>query len=505
MQDKARADLARLFEEQLAEAGLEGRGDRDLRHAAPARADRARPAGRDRGGERGDQGPAHRRAAAGAGRLPAQDRPRPRTSSSSATASGSRSSSKPGRATADVLAEAIPAIVRAFPWPKSMRWGEASASTESPRWVRPLQGIVALLGDEVVEFEIAGISSGAATVGHRFHHPGPITIGGAQRLCREAARLPRHRRSGGAQGDHPQGRRQAASATAERWSPTRGWSPRMPGSPNGRCRCWAASTPPSSTLPPRADPAHHAGQPEIFRLHGRGRQRSPTASSASPISSRSDRGAAIVAGNEKVLAARLSDAKFFWEQDLKVPLAEQAKKLDQIVFHEKLGTIADKVERVAKLAAMAGRGAAGQGRRYRRDVADRRPARQGRSGHRDGRRVPRAAGRDRRLLCPRPGPAATRSPTRSATITSRRGRATRSRPIRSRSRSTSPTGSTPWSPSSRSARSRPARAIPFALRRAALGLPPDPDQAGLRLPLGDVLVQAAVLNDRLAARRALAR
>ena len=59
---------------------------------------------------------------------------------------------------------------------------------------------------------------------------------------------------------------------------------------------------------------------------------------------------AVVAGNEKVLAARLADAKFFWEQDLKVPLEEQAKKLDQIVFHEKLGTVADKVERVAKLA-----------------------------------------------------------------------------------------------------------------------------------------------------------
>ena len=56
-----------------------------------------------------------------------------------------------------MLAEAIPAIVRAFPWPKSMRWGEASVSTESLRWVRPLQGIVALLGEEIVEFEIAGI------------------------------------------------------------------------------------------------------------------------------------------------------------------------------------------------------------------------------------------------------------------------------------------------------------------------------------------------------------
>ena len=102
---------------------------------------------------------------------------------------------KPGRATAAVLAEAIPAIVRAFPWPKSMRWGDASASTESLRWVRPLHGIVALLGEDIVEVEIAGASPGkvgtgfpsgdatikssAATLGHRFHHPYPITIGSA--------------------------------------------------------------------------------------------------------------------------------------------------------------------------------------------------------------------------------------------------------------------------------------------------------------------------------------
>src|SRR5207253_2346263 len=80
---------------------------------------------------------------------------------------------KPGRATSSVLAEAIPAIIRAFPWPKSMRWGAASTSTESLRWVRPLQGIVALFGEEIVDFEVAGVRSGAATVGHRFHHSGP--------------------------------------------------------------------------------------------------------------------------------------------------------------------------------------------------------------------------------------------------------------------------------------------------------------------------------------------
>ncbi len=86
---------------------------------------------------------------------------------------------KAGRKTADVLAEAIPAIIRAFPWPKSQRWGAASASTESLKWVRPLSGIIALLGDDVVELDVDGIISGSATMGHRFHHSGPVTIGNA--------------------------------------------------------------------------------------------------------------------------------------------------------------------------------------------------------------------------------------------------------------------------------------------------------------------------------------
>ena len=86
---------------------------------------------------------------------------------------------KPGRAVKAVLAEAIPAIVRAFPWPKSMRWGAASLSTESLRWVRPLSGIVAIFGEELVECQVGDVASGYMTLGHRFHCPGPITIGSA--------------------------------------------------------------------------------------------------------------------------------------------------------------------------------------------------------------------------------------------------------------------------------------------------------------------------------------
>src|SRR3546814_11348818 len=90
---------------------------------------------------------------------------------------------KPGRATTEVIAEIVPTIIRAFPWPKSMRWGKASQTTESLRWVRPLKGIVALLGDDVVDLEVEGIRSGSVTYGPRFHPPGQTKIG--RESCRE--------------------------------------------------------------------------------------------------------------------------------------------------------------------------------------------------------------------------------------------------------------------------------------------------------------------------------
>ncbi len=237
-------------------------------------------------------------------------------------------------------------IVADFPWPKSMRWGDRHIL----RWVRPLHGIVALLGEEIVPVEIDGISSGASTVGHRFHHPGPITIGGAADYAREAARLPCDRRPGRARTDCPRRRgelppKAGLSLLAGRRTGGRKCRPdRMAG---------AAAGPVRRRIPRRAargDRPHHAHQPEIFRLHERAKACSRRPSSASPMSRRRTAAQSIVEGNRRVLAARLADARFFWEQDLKVPLEEQARKLDGIVFHEKLGTVADKVERVAKLA-----------------------------------------------------------------------------------------------------------------------------------------------------------
>ncbi|QNE04207.1 glycine--tRNA ligase subunit beta [Croceicoccus marinus] len=254
----------------------------------------------------------------------------------------------PGRAVADVLAEAIPSIVRAFPWPKSMRWGNASVSTESLRWVRPLQGIVAILGEELVSCEVGGVASGYATVGHRFHHSGEVTIGGASdyaeklRACHVIV-------------DHAERQdmirtkaREAAEAAGLTLVEDEGLVIE-----NAGLTEWP------EPLLGRFDEDYLAVPPEVIQLTARVNQKyfvcedsagrlanafvcTANISAADP--------AVIVDGNRKVLAARLSDARFFWDTDRKVPLAEQATKLARITFHEKLGTLADKVERVAKLA-----------------------------------------------------------------------------------------------------------------------------------------------------------
>ncbi len=256
---------------------------------------------------------------------------------------------KPGRATKDVLAEAIPAIVRSFSWPKSMRWGRASASSESLRWVRPLSGIVAIFGEELVPCEIGGIKSGFATRGHRFHCPGEITIGSAAdyaeklRACHvivdheERAAIIR----GGA----------AAAAANAGLSLVED---------EGLVIENAGLTEWPVPLLGRFDDAFLEVPPEVIQLTARVNQKyfvvnAPGGRLANGFIctaniDASDGGTEIVAGNRKVLAARLSDARFFWEQDQKKTLAQHAEKLSSITFHEKLGTVADKVERVAKLA-----------------------------------------------------------------------------------------------------------------------------------------------------------
>jgi glycyl-tRNA synthetase beta chain len=276
---------------------------------------------------------------------------------------------KPGRATKDVLAEAVPAIVRAFAWPKSMRWGRESQSSESLRWVRPLSGIVAIFGEELVPCEIGGIASGFATRGHRFHCPGEITIGSASdyaeklRACHVIV-------------DHEERaaiiREGAARAAADAGLTLV--------EDEGLVIENAGLTEWPVPLLGRFDEAFLEVPPEVIQLTARVNQKYFVVNGKDGKLANGfictanvdahDGGAEIVAGNRKVLAARLSDARFFWEQDRKTKLEDHAKKLDRITFHEKLGTVADKVERVAKLArwlveenivAPAKAGAAGDG------------------------------------------------------------------------------------------------------------------------------------------------
>jgi len=256
---------------------------------------------------------------------------------------------KPGRATADVLAEAIPTIVRAFPWPKSMRWGDASVTTSALRWVRPLQGIVALLGEQVVPLEIEGVASSAATVGHRFHHPGIITIGSAHdyaeklRLCHVIVDPAERRRI------IEEGAAALAAANGLSVIPDPALIAENAGLTEWPVPLLGYFDADFLEVPREVIQLTLRTNQKYFVLNDAEGRLAPAFICTANIDA-ADGGAQIVAGNGKVLAARLSDARFFWEQDLKTRLEEQAKKLSGIVFHEKLGTLADKVERVAKLA-----------------------------------------------------------------------------------------------------------------------------------------------------------
>lgn len=256
---------------------------------------------------------------------------------------------KPGRATAEVLAEAIPAIVRAFPWPKSQRWGAASISTESLRWVRPLSAIVALFDGQVVDCEVGGIKAGRLTRGHRFHASGEISIDGVDDY---AAKL----RAAHVIVNHEERQdlirtkaAEAAAAAGLKLVADEGLVIE-----NAGLTEWPVP------LLGRFDEQFLEVPPEVIQLTARTNQKYFVCEDAAGKLANAfvctaniaaaDGGAAIVAGNRKVLAARLSDARFFWEQDRKTALSDHAKKLERITFHEKLGTVADKVERVAKLA-----------------------------------------------------------------------------------------------------------------------------------------------------------
>ncbi|WP_027574925.1 glycine--tRNA ligase subunit beta [Bradyrhizobium sp. WSM1743] len=263
---------------------------------------------------------------------------------------------KPGRDAIDVLAEILPVIIRTFPWPKSMRWGARSGKPGSLNWVRPLHAITATFGLEteepdVVKFEVDGIESGQTTYGHRFLAPGAIAVRRFEdyeaKLLAAKVVLDSERRKDAILTDA----KQLAFAQGFELVEDQTLLDEVAGLVE-----WPV------VLMGSFEPEFLATPGEVIRATIRNNQkcfvvRDPkTGKLANKFIlvaniEATDGGATIIAGNERVIRARLSDAKFFYETDLKTKLEDRLPKFEQIVFHEKLGTQAERIKRIERLAA----------------------------------------------------------------------------------------------------------------------------------------------------------
>ena len=251
---------------------------------------------------------------------------------------------RPGRTAPEILGEVVQRIVVDFPWPKSMRWGSGSL-----RWVRPLHGIVAILGENIVPFEVDGIQSGATTLGHRFHHPGPITVGGAADYVEKLRAC--HVIVDQEEREHiiREGAQKAASKAGVTLLGDEGLVVENAGLTEWPVPLIGEFDEDFLDVPREVIVLSMRTNQKYFACSASDGGLAPAFICIANVAAK-DSGAGIVEGNRRVLAARLADARFFWEHDLKIPLEDQGRKLNQIVFHEKLGTVADKVERIGKLA-----------------------------------------------------------------------------------------------------------------------------------------------------------
>jgi glycyl-tRNA synthetase beta chain len=306
---------------------------------------------------------------------------------------------KPGRAAIDVISEIIPDVIKSFPWPKSMRWGEESKAPGALNWVRPLHSIVATFGPEtedpdIVPFSIDGITAGNETRGHRFMAPQSFTVRRlddyAQKLDKAKVVLDAERRrdiilteakqlafAQGLELVEDEGLLNEVSGLVE-------WPVVLMGSfdaaflsiPEEVIRATIRNNQKCFVLRD-AFPSPLVGEGRVGGGEGSLGAKESTIPSTPRVTSRpppptpphkgegkltnkfllvsnleaEDGGAAIIAGNERVIRARLSDAKFFYETDLKTRLEDRLPKFEHIVFHEKLGTQAERIGRIERLAA----------------------------------------------------------------------------------------------------------------------------------------------------------
>jgi glycyl-tRNA synthetase beta chain len=261
---------------------------------------------------------------------------------------------RPGAATIDLLAEIIPAVIKSFPWPKSMRWGEASVRPDALRWVRPLHSILATFGPEteateVVRFSVDGIESGSTTFGHRFMAPEKIQVRRfddyVPALERAFVVLDAARRRDIILHDA----KNLAMAQGLELVEDAGLLEEVGGLVEWPVALMGSFNEAFLSIPPEVIRATIRVNQKCFVLKRHDGALSNRFILVANIEA-SDHGKTVIGGNERVIAARLSDAKFFYETDLKTKLEDRLPKLDKIVFHEKLGTQGERVKRIAELA-----------------------------------------------------------------------------------------------------------------------------------------------------------
>src|SRR3954470_6012269 len=262
---------------------------------------------------------------------------------------------KPGRPAIEVIGELLQITLRTFPWPKSMRWGAQSAKGSSLEWVRPLHAIVATFGPEtedpdVVPVAIDGIASGATTYGHRFLAPGAIHVRHfddyVSSLQKAKVVL------------DPARRREIILADAKNLAFAQGFElveddnllNEAAGLVEWPVVLMGAFDESFLKIPDKVIRATIRNNQKCFVVRDPKTGRLANRFILTANTEAKDGGKAIVAGNERVIRARLSDAKFFYETDLKLKLEDRLPRFSDIIFHEKLGTQAERIERIERLA-----------------------------------------------------------------------------------------------------------------------------------------------------------
>jgi glycyl-tRNA synthetase beta chain len=263
---------------------------------------------------------------------------------------------KPGRATIDVLAEILPVIIRTFPWPKSMRWGARSARSGALTWVRPLHAIIATFGLEteepdVVKFAIDGIETGQTTFGHRFMAPSAISVRRFEdyeaKLLEAKVVLDPERRKDAILTDA----RQLAFAQGFELVEDQVLLDEVSGLVEWPVVLMGSFDEEFLSIPGEVIRTTIRNNQKCFVLRDPKTEKLANKFILTANIEATDGGKVITAGNERVIRARLSDARFFYISDLKTRLEDRLPKFDSIVFHEKLGTQGERIKRIERLAA----------------------------------------------------------------------------------------------------------------------------------------------------------